>query len=144
MSPFPVPEYWHEHRVSYGETDTMGVLYYAEYLHIFERSRNGWVRAFGTPYKAIEERGLFLPVREAGCRYRHSARYDDLVQVRTGVNQWRRASLTFLYEVYDESRGRLLAEGFTQHACVDGTGRPLAWPSWFLEIFRPACSGESA
>ncbi|MDR1360046.1 MAG: acyl-CoA thioesterase, partial [Deltaproteobacteria bacterium] len=134
---FPAPEYWHEHRVSYGETDTMGVLYYAEYLHIFERSRNGWVRSFGLSYKAVEERGVLLPVREAGCRYRRSARYDDLVQIRTGVNRWGRASLTFVYEVYAESRLQLLAEGFTQHACVDATGRPGAWPDWFLKIFKP-------
>ncbi|MDR2162094.1 MAG: acyl-CoA thioesterase [Desulfovibrio sp.] len=136
-APFPVPEIWHEHRVSYGETDTMGVLYYAEYLHIFERSRNNWIRSFGVSYKAIEERGVFLPVREARCRYRRSAGYDDLVQVRTGVSQWGRASLTFLYEVYDETRLYLLAGGFTQHACVDGTGRPFPWPDWFREIFLP-------
>jgi acyl-CoA thioester hydrolase len=134
--PFPASEYWHEHRVSYGETDTMGVLYYAEYLHIFERSRNGWIRSFGLSYNTVEERGVFLPVREAGCRYRRSARYDDLVQIRTWVNRWGRASLTFVYEVYDEPRVQLLAEGFTQHACVDGNGRPAAWPAWFLEIFQ--------
>ena len=136
-APFPVPECWHEHRVSYGETDTMGVLYYAEYLHIFERSRNDWVRSFGVPYKTIEERGVLLPVREAYCRYRHSARYDDLIQVRTGINRWGRASLTFLYEMYDQPRARLLAEGFTQHACVDRSGSPGPWPAWFTETFRP-------
>jgi acyl-CoA thioester hydrolase len=95
------------------------------------------VRSFGVTYKTIEERGVLLPVREAGCRYRHSACYDDLVQVRTGVGRWGRASLTFVYEMYDEPRVRLLAEGFTQHACVDRTGRPCAWPSWFTEIFQP-------
>ena len=36
---FPIPHVWMPHRVSYGETDTMGVLYYAEYLHLFERAR---------------------------------------------------------------------------------------------------------
>ena len=34
---FPSPAIWFTHRISYGETDTMGVLYYAEYLHIFEQ-----------------------------------------------------------------------------------------------------------
>ena len=33
---FPEQSAWMRHRVSYGETDAMGVLYYAEYLHIFE------------------------------------------------------------------------------------------------------------
>ena len=138
QAPFPAPEAWHEHRVSYGETDTMGVLYYAEYLHIFERSRNNWIRSFGISYKSIEDRGLILPVREANCRYRHSARYDDLVQIRTGVSEWGRASLTFVYELYDESRKTLLANGFTQHACVDKSFKIISMPDWFKEMFGRA------
>ncbi len=126
---------WHQHRVSYGETDTMGVLYYAEYLHIFERGRNTYIRAFGISYAEVEQRGLYLPVREASCRYRIPARYDDLLQIRMDV-RWSRASLTFLYEVHDEERSRVLASGMTQHACVNGEGRPVPVPRWFMDIFR--------
>jgi hypothetical protein len=61
-------DFWFSHRVSYGETDSMGVLYYAEYLHIFERARNQFIRDRGLSYAMVEERGLFLPVREARCR----------------------------------------------------------------------------
>ena len=135
MADFSGPEVWMQHRVSYGETDTMGVLYYAEYLHIFERGRSEYIRAFGVSYKDVEERGLFLPVREARCRYRSPARYDDLLMLRTGSADWRKASFTFQYEIYDESRTRLMAEGFTQHACVDAAGRPTAVPVWFRELF---------
>ena len=135
MATFSGPEVWMEHRVSYGETDTMGVLYYAEYLHIFERGRNEYIRAFGVSYREVETRGLFLPVREAQCRYRSPARYDDLLMLRTGSADWRKASFTFQYEIYDASRTRLMAEGFTQHACVDPAGKPVAVPPWFRELF---------
>ena len=81
------PETWYRHRVSYGETDTMGVLYYAEYLHIFERARSQFIRETGLSYKDVESRGLFLPVREAQCRYRHSAHYDDLLVILTLVSE---------------------------------------------------------
>ena len=136
MVAFSKPEIWMRHRVSYGETDSMGVLYYAEYLHIFERGRNAYIRAFGVSYRDVEKRGLFLPVREARCRYRFPARYDDLLMQRTGSTEWRKASFTFQYEIYDESRTRLMAEGFTQHACVDAAGKPVAVPAWFRELFR--------
>lgn len=129
-------EVWYQHRVSYGETDTMGVLYYAEYLHIFERGRNAFIRAFGLSYLDVEKRGMYLPVREAQCRYRSPARYDDLLHLRTIITDWRRASLVFRYEMYNEDRSLLLAEGFTQHACVDGTGKPMGVPDWFRESFR--------
>lgn len=128
-------EAWLEHRVSYGETDSMGVLYYAEYLHIFERGRNAFIRAFGLSYREVEERGLYLPVREAGCRYRSPARYDDLIGLRSILDVWGRASLTFRYELWNEDRAKLLAEGFTQHACVNAKGRPVPMPDWFRSRF---------
>lgn len=135
MSDFPTPETWLAHRVSYGETDTMGVLYYAEYLHLFERGRSEFIRERGMSYATVEERGIILPVREAQCRYRASARYDDLVQIRIGIAEWGRASITFVYELYDESRTRLLATGMTQHACINPQGRPVGVPQWLKDLF---------
>ena len=105
---FPSPAIWFTHRISYGETDTMGVLYYAEYLHIFERARSEFIRACGMSYRDVEEKDIILPVREAQCRYRSPARYDDLVQVHTAISQWGRASMRFVYEMWNEDKTRLL------------------------------------
>ncbi len=138
---FPQPETWLSHRVSYGETDAMGYVYYAEYLHYFERARSQYIRELGMSYAEAERRGVFLPVREAGCRYRVPSRYDDLIWIRAGISKWGRASLDFVYEVLDEGRGRLLATGFTRHASVDATGRPAPLPGWFLEAFKPGRVG---
>lgn len=136
MTDFPVPDIWYDHRVSYGETDCMNVLYYSEYLHIFERSRSRFIRELGMSYMEVEERGLFLPVREAWCRYRSPARYDDLIRVRAGISEWRRASFIFVYEVYNEDKTRLLAEGNTHHACVNKAGKPVAVPDWFRALVK--------
>ena len=134
MPDFPTPETWFPHRVSYGETDCMGVLYYAEYLHIFERARSAYIRERGMSYADVEKKGVILPVREAECRYRSPARYDELVLVRTGVSEWGRASLRFVYEMWNEDKTRLLATGMTQHALVDATGRPIRMPDWFRRL----------
>ena len=128
-------EAWMQHRVSYGETDCMGVLYHAEYLHIFERGRGALSRSFGMPYKDFEARGLYLPVREATCRYRAPARYDDLLNLAIAVTNWGRASLTFSYRLYNADQTILLADGVTQHACVDATGKPVPIPGWFKAYF---------
>lgn len=134
MHEFPTPDIWLAHRVSYGETDTMGVLYYAEYLHLFERARSEYIRAHGMSYGEVEERGIILPVREAHCRYRSPARYDDLVWIRTGIVEWGRASLRFVYELWNEDKTRLLASGMTQHAVINREGRPMAVPGWLRAI----------
>ena len=112
----------------------MGVLYYAEYLHLFERARSEYIRRCGMSYAEVEKRGLILPVREAQCRYRSFARYDDLVLVRAGIAEWGRASMRFVYEIWSEDKTTLLATGMTQHALINQEGRPVPVPDWFRSL----------
>lgn len=135
MKEFPQPDAWLEHRVSYGETDAMGVLYYANYFHLFERSRNQYIRVHGVSYAKVEEQGLFLPVRDADCRYRKPVRYDDLLHIRVGISKWGHASMTFVYEILNEDKSVLHATGSTTHALVNREGRPLPVPDWFRGLF---------
>ncbi|MBP3730541.1 MAG: acyl-CoA thioesterase [Mailhella sp.] len=128
------PDCWMSHRVSYGETDAMGVVYHAEYIHFFERSRGDLCRACGISYREIENAGFMLPVKEVQCLYRSPARYDDLVQIHVRVDEIRKASVRFRYEIFDESRTRLLCEGMTLHAFVNASGRPSAIPGWLQKL----------
>lgn len=132
---FPVPESWYHHFVSYGETDTMGVLYYAEYLHLFERARGHFIRERGISYAAVEERGVILPVREAQCRYRVPVRYDDEIYVRVGISRFKRASMTFAYEIWNSDKSLLHATGITEHACIDRDGKLFRVPDWLKDLF---------
>lgn len=132
---FPTPDTWLAHRVSYGETDTMGVLYYAEYLHLFERGRSEFIRERGMSYREVEERGIMLPVRKVSCRYRSPARYDDLIRLRIGISEWKKVSITFTYQLFDEEKNTLMATGMTQHACVNKAGRPVPVPDWLKKMF---------
>lgn len=127
------PSVWFAQRISYGETDAMGIVYYAEYFHIFERARDAIIRLSGMSYRLVEEKGFYLPVREARCRYRSPAHFDDVVWCRACVSEFGRASMTFQYELYDEARERLLVTGMTQHACTNAVGRPVALPDWLRE-----------
>ena len=146
MKTFPSLEIWLPHRVSYGETDAMGVVYHAEYLHYFERGRSHFIRELGSvSYKTMEERGVGLPVRDAQCRYRIPARYDDLIHIRVGLEKMGNASMTFVYEIRDENKNALLAEGLTTHACVDvRTGRPVRMPEWVHSLFYAKQGTSSA
>ena len=110
------------------------MLYYAEYLHIFERARSAYIRERGMSYAEVEKQGLILPVRDVQCRYRSPARYDELVLVRTGIGEWGRASLRFVYEMWNEDKERLLATAMTQHALLDTRGRPVPMPDWFRKL----------
>lgn len=131
---FPPHDSWYTHRVSYGETDQMGVLYYGEYLHLFERARSQFIRERGMSYAEVERRGVLLPVREACVRYRAPSHFDALIHIHTGIREWRRASLSFVYEVLDESKSSVLVTGHTQHALVDRQFKPHPVPGWLKEL----------
>ena len=120
-----------EIRVIYGDTDRMGVAYYANYLRWFEAGRNEFIRERGLTYREVEERfQLMLPVAEAHVAYRSPARYDDLVGVETSLDEVRRASVRFAYRIV---RGtEVLATGHTVHACTGPDGRVRRMPEELL------------
>jgi acyl-CoA thioester hydrolase len=114
-------------RVIYGDTDQMGVVYYANYLRYFEAGRNEYLRAHGLRYRDFEsEHQVYLPVVEAHVSYKQPARYDDLVSVFTSIARLGKASVRFEYRL---ARGdEVLATGHTVHACVSRAGQVVALP----------------
>jgi acyl-CoA thioester hydrolase len=131
------------YRVIYGDTDQMGVVYYANYLRWFERGRSEFLRQMGTPYGTIEGRGIHFPVTEVSCRYLNSARYDDQIAIETRLTSVKRATLTFSYRILNEADDSLLSVGTTRHACVDGQGRVVKIPVNLRGQLEKACTPET-
>jgi acyl-CoA thioester hydrolase len=125
-------------RVIYGDTDQMGVVYYANYFRYFELARGEYFRARGGSYVEMEREGRRLPVFEASCNYRAPARYDDVLIIKVEVTDLRRASLVFQYEVRKEGDDAILCTGQTSHACINFEGRPTALPEQVVRLLKPA------
>jgi len=120
-------------RVRYGETDQMGVAYYANYLTWFEIGRTEFCRELGKPYSFWEKDGIFLPVVEAHCRYKSSAFYDDDILISTSITDLKKCSLQFKCVVTRKDGGKLLADGWTRHAIVDSKGKLIRGSSPFMD-----------
>ena len=116
------------YRVIYGDTDQMGVVYYANYLRWFEKGRAEWLRQIGLPYGEIERQGFHFPVAEVICRYSNSAHYDEVVKIETELAELGRATLRFSYRITRETDDVLLATGSTKHACIDRGSRMARIP----------------
>lgn len=124
-------------RVRYPETDRMGVAWHGHYLTWFELGRTELMRSFGMAYGALEdEQKLFFPVIAADVRYLASARYDEVLTVRTDVESISRVRMRFAYRLTRDSDGRLLATGHTEHAVVGSSGRPTRIPDSVREILK--------
>lgn len=110
-------------RVRYKETDQMGIAHHSNYLVWFEIGRTDLCREAGLAYTEIERRGFVLVVAEAGCRYRKPYRYDDLVIIRTRIEEGTSRSIRFGYELRSEDGEALHATGYTLHFWVDRESR---------------------
>ena len=116
-------------RVRYAETDKMGVVYYANYFVWFEVGRTDLLRECGWNYREMETEGFGLPVIDAQCTYRESAKYDDEIEVRTTGEMLSPVRVKFSYEVVRAADAATLATGTTVHATLDRQGRPCRLPA---------------
>ena len=123
-----------QYRVSYGDTDQMGVVYYANYLELFERGRTEMLRAAGVPYSEMEKRGIIFPVIEAFSKYHSSAFYDDLLTIRSYVSEIGRVKVKISCEIL---RGEtLLVSGYVVLGSINREKRPQKLPQDFLDILH--------
>lgn len=97
-------------RVYYEDTDTGGVVYYANYLKFFERGRTEWLRSLGVDQRelAVREQVMFV-VKEANVAYQRPARLDDQIDIHTRVTSISVASIVF--EQSAQRQAELLAHG---------------------------------
>ena len=125
---WPVRVYWED-------TDSGGIVYYANYMKFMERARTEWLRAIGIDQARLkEEHGLMFVVVDVEAHYRKPARYNDQLQVTCRVRETTRASITLDQEVYRETvGGELLLDGRVRAACLDALKyrpRPLPPELW--------------
>ncbi|WP_456397922.1 acyl-CoA thioesterase [Desulfurobacterium sp.] len=124
-----------QYRVTMGETDAYGVMYYANYFHLFERGRTELFRALGIEYKQIlQQRQILMPVVETACRYMAPIVYDDLITIETAITNIESRGIRFDYRIIRDEA--VLAVGFTQHIFIDPQGRPVSFGKEVLEQLK--------
>ena len=123
-----------EIRVRYAETDKMGIVHHANFLIWFELGRSDFCRSRGFSYLEMEEKdNALLVVGESYCRYKSPAFYEDVLIIRTKVEDIRSRSLRFVYEIYRPSDETLLAEGETLHLVTDAAKKVRSLPVSYKE-----------
>ena len=127
-------------RVYYEDTDTGGVVFYANYLKFFERARTEWLRTAGISQQALAEsdRVMFV-VKSTAVDYHAPAKLDDELKLSVVVERFGRASVHFIQEAWrgQDAQQQLLAEGRIKVGCVNvDTFRPCPIPNDVLERIK--------
>jgi acyl-CoA thioester hydrolase len=121
--------------VYFEDTDTAGIVYYANYLKFMERARSDMIRAAGVDQNAAhhEKLGVYA-VAEVNIRYVKPARLgDDLVVVST-VQAVRAVSVLIHQRVM--RRAELLTDARVTAAFLTADGRPQRQPKEWVERFK--------
>lgn len=109
-------------RVYYEDTDSGGVVYYANYLKFMERARTEWLRARGFEQDALlRDRRLLFAVRRLEVDYHRPARFNDQLEVMSQVARVGCASLTFAQTIQrvDSTSTEVLCGARVKVACID-------------------------
>jgi acyl-CoA thioester hydrolase len=131
-------------RVRFADTDAQGIAHNASYLVWFEVARVEYLREHAGGYQALRDQGFEALVLESFCRYLEPTRFDDVLHVHARCVDLRGARFRFEYLVVRDD-GALVADGWTQHACVEArTLRPTRVPRSLADAIRSAESSSSA
>jgi len=128
-------------RIFYEDTDTAGIVYYANYLKFFERARTEWLRAAGINQRELSDtlQRAFV-VSHSAIDYHAPARLDDQLEITVMVEKLGRASVNFRQQAWRNSQNdppALICSGLVRVGCVDTTSmRPAPLPTDVADRIR--------
>jgi len=123
-------------RVRFAETDKFGAAYHGAYFAWFEVGRTDWLRERGMTYVDLMAKDIHLPVVSTEAKFLRPVGYDDHIEIRTTLGEVTGVRISFDYELRRESEAQLLTRARTEHASVDGTGRPRRFPENILRLLK--------
>ncbi len=117
----PLEHFTVEIRVRYHEVDGQRRVHHGQYLNYFERGRVEMLRAGGISYKALEDEGVMLVVRNMNVTYHMPAEFDDLLELQISTLKAHGARIIHRYQVIRQNE--LLVEATSEIACINAQGR---------------------
>lgn len=119
-------------RIYYEDTDSGGVVYYANYLKFMERARTEWLRHKGLEQDQLRrDEDILFTVRSAQLDFLLPGHFNDRLEVTVKVANTGKASFTFEQNVVRDKD--ILCSGKVRVACLDVNSlRPKPLPSKML------------
>jgi len=113
-------------KVYYHDTDSGGVVYYANYLKYFEEARTEFLLDKGIDVNQLAKAGIWFVVASVNINYKAPARYADRLVISSEIINKKNVSLEFLQEV--KRADQVLVSATTKLVCVGTDFRPKVMP----------------
>ena len=121
-----MPTIPYERKAHYHETDQMGMVYHANYIHWFEEASVDMMNQLGISYKALAEAGIVIPVLEVHADYKSVVRFDDTAVVYVNLVHFDGVRMEVQCRVADKATGKTCCTGYTKHCFLTKEGRPVS------------------
>ena len=126
----------HKVKVYYEDTDSGGVVYYANYLKFLERARTEALISLGFSNKKIKEDfGALIIVKSCNIEYKKPAYLEDELSIRSFVKSVTKTS--FFMSQFISKKEDLIVESKIQLVFINYQGKPIKIPDILFKEFKP-------
>ena len=128
--------FFHKLKVYYEDTDSGGVVYYANYLKFLERARTEALFSIGYSNNKIQEefKSLII-VKSCNIEYKKSAYLEDELTIRSFVKSITKTSF-FMNQIITKNN-ELIVEAQIHLVFVNKDGKPIKIPDQIYSKFKP-------
>ena len=128
--------FFHKLKIYYEDTDSGGVVYYANYLKFLERARTEALFSIGYSNKKIQnEFNSLIIVKSCNIEYKKSAHLEDELTVRSFVKSITKTSF-FMNQIITKDED-IIVEAQIHLVFVNTEGKPVRIPDEIYSKFKP-------
>ncbi|MEL7610227.1 MAG: acyl-CoA thioesterase [Bacillota bacterium] len=134
-------------KTHYYETDQMGIIHHANYIHWFEEARVDLMEQMGFGYDRAMSSGIDFALLGVSCEYKSMVRFGDTVNIQVSIASLTFTQMTVRYQITDAESGKLRAVGESRHCYYDSNKKsPVslkkALPELY-DLFASLCEGKT-
>ena len=128
--------FFHKVKVYYEDTDSGGVVYYANYLKFLERARTEALFSIGFSNKKVQDTfDSLIIVKSCNIDYKKSAHLEDQLTVRSFVKSISKTSF-FMHQIITKDK-EVIVEAQVHLVFVNENGKPVKVPEIIFNNFKP-------
>ena len=128
--------FFHKLKVYYEDTDSGGVVYYANYLKFLERARTEALYSIGYSNKKVKDDfDALIIVKACNIEYKKSAHLEDELNIRSFVKSITKTSF-FMNQIITKDE-KIIVEAQVHLVFIDKNGKPIKIPEDIYSKFKP-------
>ena len=127
-------QFKHIIKIYYEDTDSGGVVYYANYLKYLERARSEAIYSLGLSNSILQkDYGTLIIVKSCNIKYKKPAKFEDELEVMSSVISKTRTSFSMLQII--KRQEEIISEAEVQLVTVNNDGKPIKIPEILEKLF---------